>query len=180
MKSRKVYFENVPNIGDLKIDEVFFDFEYVPILFSCIDNNNNLYLCVCAEIRKTQQWVISPISSKLLIEMLQDKITIFQAFELSYNSKIFAEYSKDSGITYKSIEFQGLDLLLLPEKDEYLEDEESFVEYINSLNDNYQTISLNYSISDNGGNNEDIDISIKNKCEYYAINDEKIIIKKRN
>lgn len=41
MKFTEPYFENICNIGDLFLDEIFFEFESIPVLFLCRDKSNN-------------------------------------------------------------------------------------------------------------------------------------------
>ena len=61
MKNDSAYFKNIFHIGDMYLDHVFFEFEYEPIIFTCTDSNNSLYLCLCSEIRYVQRWIITKI-----------------------------------------------------------------------------------------------------------------------
>lgn len=159
MLKNKIYFNDVPDVEKLYLDEVFFEFENIPILFSCVDIYEKYYLCICSEIRKIQKWVITPISSELLIKMLKDKITIYEAFKESIENKIIAQYNRATDISYKKVKFVDIEECDLPDKDEFLEDEDSFVDYINELasNKDYDFSSLNnhlmtYSTNDKNYN----------------------------
>ena len=46
-----LYFDNVVQVGQLYLEYVFFEFESEPILFTCHDQLNQTYLCLCSDIR---------------------------------------------------------------------------------------------------------------------------------
>jgi len=161
MKEKKIYFKNIPDVGNLNLDRILFEFEYTPIIFTCRDLKNDFYLCLCADIRKIQEWIITPISPELLKRMLKDKITIYDAFKLSDEKKIMAQYTKKDGISYKKVNFNNIDDMLLPDKDEFLEDEDSFSDYIEELEES----SLSYSLL----NNENLEVS-----SYSLLNNENL------
>ncbi|MBR2051689.1 MAG: hypothetical protein IJ961_04370, partial [Bacteroidales bacterium] len=75
-----IYFSNVTTIGDLRLDYVFFEFELEPILFTCVDNSNKTYLCVCSEMRHFQKWVLSECSLLSLAAMIDGKVDIASTF----------------------------------------------------------------------------------------------------
>lgn len=75
-----VFFRNITNIGDLCLDHIFFEFESEPILFTCTDNANKIYLCVCSEMRHFQKWVLSECSLLNLAAMIDEKIDITTTF----------------------------------------------------------------------------------------------------
>lgn len=134
MKIPSPYFKNLPNIGNLQMDFIIFEMDY-PILFTCKDSKGNLYLCVCCEVRENQKWVVSPIEVESLIGMLEDRVTIYDAFA-SGNGK---RYIVTWGFGYETehvdvVNFSGIDRLDLPAKGEYLEAEEhEFDDYIQLL-----------------------------------------------
>jgi|GEM_PF-3293783 len=68
------------DVGVFKIEKIFFE-SYYPILFSCRSGNDDLYLCVCCwrESDKTK-WLVTKTSSKTIINMLENKITLRDAF----------------------------------------------------------------------------------------------------
>ena len=75
-----VFFRNITNIGDLCLDHIFFEFESEPILFTCTDNANKIYLCVCSEMRYFQKWVLSECSLLNLAAMIDERIDITTTF----------------------------------------------------------------------------------------------------
>ena len=75
-----VYFENVIQVGKLYLEHVFYEFESEPILFSCVDEEKNLYLCLCSEIRYGQRWIIAKCSTDTLEAVVDGQIDIASAF----------------------------------------------------------------------------------------------------
>ena len=63
---------------ELYIDEVFVDFNELPIYFSCI-SDDKYYLALCCEY-DNQNYVLVESSSKEIVEMLTAKITIRSTF----------------------------------------------------------------------------------------------------
>lgn len=75
-----VYFENVIGIGDLYLDYIFYEFEYEPILFTCVDGKSNLYLCICSDIRCGQKWIITKCTITALKELIAEQMDIATVF----------------------------------------------------------------------------------------------------
>ena len=73
MKNHDEYFKNVCGIGTLYLDYVFYRFETEPIIFTCIDEKDDLYLCLCSEIRYGQTWIISKCTLERLKELIEQK-----------------------------------------------------------------------------------------------------------
>ena len=139
----KLYFKDIAYIGNLYLDKVFFEFEGIPIIFSCKDINGNYYLCHCNEIRGVQKWNIVKTSKSIIIDMLTDKITVYEALKKSSLKVICAEYKRSySKIKTVICNFEDIDEADLPDKDEYLEEYEAFKDYINKLRS-----ELTFSIS---------------------------------
>lgn len=63
---------------ELYLDEVFVDFNGLPIYFSCV-SNNQYYLCLCCDY-DNQNYVIVESSAKEIAEMLNGKITMRDTF----------------------------------------------------------------------------------------------------
>ena len=83
MNYPKPYFSDIPGVGCLDIDYIFFEAE-CPILFTCIDLEENLYLCICCDIRDEQRWIISPTTADKLIKLIKNKISLFDAFHSDF------------------------------------------------------------------------------------------------
>lgn len=75
-----LYFNNVVQVGKLYLEHIFYDFETEPILFSCIDEKKNLYLCLCTDIRYGQKWIVTPCSIAVLRALLNEEMDIASAF----------------------------------------------------------------------------------------------------
>lgn len=110
------YFENICDIGDLFLDEIFFEFETEPILFLCRDKSNNMYFCLCSEIRKVQGWTICKISSNILTDVVDGNITIREAFKLSGEDLYIVHYTKADGLSSKQASFDEINEDDLPEE----------------------------------------------------------------
>lgn len=129
----KVYFTNVPNIGDLSLEKVLFSYENIPIVFICKNNMNEKFLCLCNDVIEEECWMVSKISVSKLLDILYDKITIFNAFKTSDNNIIIATRSQDH-IIYQEKAFDEIDELDLPDENEYLEMQQYLKDYISDLN----------------------------------------------
>ena len=73
----EIYFENVPEIGDLAIEHIFYEYEE-PILFVCMDRSQARYLCSCSKIG--QQWLVGSITAAELVKIIDRRISLSDAF----------------------------------------------------------------------------------------------------
>jgi len=116
MKNRDLYFREINEIGDLYLDFVFVEYEE-PILFTCIDNKSNLYLCLCSEIRGEGRWIITPTEVCVIKDMIQNNITIYDALKATTSYKYILEwkngYEKEIS---KKIEFELIKYLNFQKK----------------------------------------------------------------
>lgn len=134
MKIPNPYFTDVPKFGDLHVDEILLEDVY-PILFTLKNEDGELFLCLCCEIRNEQRWILNPISNKNLIALLTNMLTIRKAFTDGAENKIVAvrDYSTEQD-TFKIIPVQKLDPDDLPSEDELLDaDDGEFNDYIERL-----------------------------------------------
>ena len=61
-------------------DRILFEGAY-PILFTCKNENDDLFLCVCCQFSGgIKKWLIVKSSANTIIKMLKDEITIRDAF----------------------------------------------------------------------------------------------------
>lgn len=134
MKKNDVYFKNLDYLGDLNIDYIIFDYEY-PVLFTCLDNKNNLYLCVCCDIRNEQRWIITTINEDTLINMLSDKITIRDAFVIEkFDHYLVKYYGPNKPEECIKVFVSDIPTEDLPMEEEVIEaDEGEFDQYIEVL-----------------------------------------------
>lgn len=131
---KEAYFNDIDG-KKLYIDYIIFEYDY-PILFVCIDKNNDLYLCHCYEIRGKQEWIISKTNREIIIGLLTDKITIFDSLNSPFGKNYIVTWSyEDKKETCNKVKFEEIDEMNLPEKDSFYESEEhEFDEYIKILN----------------------------------------------
>ena len=116
-----LYFKNVVNIGDLFLEYIFFDFEREPIVFTCVDNFNNLYLCTCADIRYGQKWIISKCSITTLKNLILGGIDIATAMRVP--NKLTIIYANVQGVEQSwIINTSDIDELDLPEEGVFFEE----------------------------------------------------------
>ena len=72
-----IYFSDVLGIGNLYIEHVFYEYDE-PVLFVCIDKNNNRYLCSCS--RLSEQWLIGRAADEQIIDVIDKALTLDEAF----------------------------------------------------------------------------------------------------
>ena len=125
-----IYFKNIWRWGNLCIDHIFVAFEAEPILFTCINERNDLYLVLCNEIRAEYRWLIVPISTyglRMLIEKKEDLFTAFYKNEVV----VIVTMDYDGNERYKKVSKDTIDNIELPESGLYLRcNERDALEYL--------------------------------------------------
>ena len=110
-----LYFDNVIQIGKLYLEYVFYEFESEPILFTCIDEEKKLYLCLCSEIRYGQKWVVTECSIMQLKALIEEEVDIASVF-LSGPRIIAIEMDLQGNESSSLIENNKIDRLDLPKE----------------------------------------------------------------
>lgn len=166
MNIPKPYFKNVPNYGDLDMEQIIVEYLY-PLLSVLKDHQNNRYVCMCFDTRGSQQWLIAPISTDNLVKLLNDKITLDYPFKKCKSKVIFAERNYETKLeTFKLFSPESIPQEYLPEENEYLESEDDeWEEYINEIKSNEKLIK------DNNILKESISIHIKKDLVRFTISD---------
>ena len=124
------YFKGLQVLGDLAIDYILFKVDF-PVLFTCENKNNKLYLCLCCDIRKEQRWIITGTTTDVIIQLLSNKLTIQDAF-LNSGSNIFTITKQLKTEDY--IVEDSYDILDLPTMKEYIDaDSDDLESYILTL-----------------------------------------------
>ncbi len=86
------YF-NFKQTGELKLDIIIFE-SYYPILFTCINKNNDVFLCVCCQADSNiKKWLMTDVSPKTVIELLSNEITLRNSFLKDSGSKYSIIYN---------------------------------------------------------------------------------------
>lgn len=120
------YFQDVPNIGNLKL-EYYFYFLSRPVLFVCTDKNKNIdgsenyYLCSCYEMTEKLGWLIAGISKKLLLDMINNKISLRDTFNQCPKKYVATFNAGDK--SEKIVEVNEFDEDILPVINTYLDRE---------------------------------------------------------
>ena len=117
----EIYFDKVVQIGRLYLDYIFFEFESEPILFSCVDDEKKLYLCLCSEIRYGQKWIVTECELSTLKALINEKIDIASAFLLK-NKVIIIDMNLQGGESSYIIASDEVDRLDLPKEGTYIKD----------------------------------------------------------
>ncbi len=127
----KIYFEKVPVIDSLQLEKILFSYENIPILFICVDKNNIRYLCLCDDLIDEESWIIVPIPTDTLLDVLNNKITVLSAFK--DRKIIIANRGFDEDVKYSIEEYNKIDPDELPLSDQYLEMKEYLSDYIDEI-----------------------------------------------
>lgn len=114
-----IYFDNVIQVGKLYLEHIFYEFESEPILFSCVDENKNIYLCLCSEIRYSQRWLVSKCSITVLKALIEEEIDIASAI-LSAPKVIVIDMDLHGHESSCIIERDKIDRLDLPKEGTYI------------------------------------------------------------
>lgn len=115
----ELFFKDVDEIGNLYLDYIFYEFEYEPILFVCVDDNNKLYFCLCSDIRFGQRWIIMKADILLLNELIEEKVEIAKAF-LGAKNLIVYTMNLDGKEESAVVDVNTIDRLDLPKEGTYL------------------------------------------------------------
>jgi len=116
---------SIDKLGQLMIDKIFFETNY-PILFTCVNEKNDLFLCVCCQNNiDAQKWLITRTTAGIIVDMLEDKITLREAF-LQYRDVQYVVIDDYSDITISNgdEEYWNDNSIYLPDKGEYIEAED--------------------------------------------------------
>lgn len=113
---------DIDNLGQLTIDKVFFENTY-PILFTCVNEKNDLFLCVCCQNNiEAKKWLVTKTTAEIIINLLEDKMTLRDAF-LQYSNFQYVVIDDYSNITSSNgdEEYWNDNSIYLPDKGEYIE-----------------------------------------------------------
>lgn len=64
----KSYFKQ-----DLTIERTFLEYDEIPLLCACLDEEGNRYFCNCTEFRTYEKWAIYPVNTLQLLKMVKMK-----------------------------------------------------------------------------------------------------------
>lgn len=122
-------FSNVPRFKNISLDKVLFESKY-PVMFTC-KNDNEIYLFICCLVNSNSiKWIGTKTNYDILIAMLENKVTIRNAFLSVTDEKIVIEYDGDK-VTYSILKSDNIQKDLLPTAGEYMDAEDD--EYIREI-----------------------------------------------
>lgn len=174
---------NLKYLGYLKIDKVFFEASY-PILFTCRNQREDLFLCSCCTVRKNlKKWLVTQTTPEIILKLLKDEITIRDSFLNKTEEKYSIILENDEYKVIKKDEFDwSEESYYLPDPNEYMEAEEDEfeeeIEYYENINKeitkeikytlNYKQIMEQYEIIlDEISLTEKIENKSKNNMKQY-------------
>lgn len=129
MDKENLFFKSL----NLYIDEVFVEEKY-PILFTCRNKSDSLFICVCYEIREKLQFIVSKNTKENIIDMLKNKITLREVFDSPFDKVFLVDCYKSNFEFTTKVKYKDIDSDLLPIEGTYLESEEGeFKDYILKL-----------------------------------------------
>lgn len=110
-RGERVFLNKSEVNPQLDYDLVLLDDTY-PVLFTCVDREDNLYICSChCATSKRKEWIIAQTSPQKVIELLTDKITIREIFDScqrkSYIATRYADKPEPVVETVKISEIPG-------------------------------------------------------------------------
>lgn len=89
----EAYFTDIPNIGDLSLEHVFYEYEE-PILFVCTDAAGKRYLCSCC--RLSENWIIRQTDEAALINMIDNRISLDAMFRFHDSKTLFLSWDGEA------------------------------------------------------------------------------------
>ncbi len=121
MKIEKI-FRKIPDFQGIVLDTILFEGKY-PVLFTC-KNDKDIYLFICY-IANAQKigWIGTKTTYENLIDLLENRITIRNAFLNITNSKFMIEYDGEE-VQYNLKKSDEIPENILPTAGEYMDAEE--------------------------------------------------------
>ena len=125
-------------------DQILLDYIY-PVLFTCIDDFDNMYLSVCydAEVSKTC-WLLAKVSPDQVISLLENRVTIRELFECKDLWYICKYANSSEKYVEKIKDYKNFDQDAFPAKGEYMDaEEDEFLEEIELFRNRISSESYN-------------------------------------
>lgn len=135
-------------LGCIYLRYVFVYFEEEPLIFISINDKNDLFLCLCYDIRNKQDWVMSKTNIKIIKQLIYRDISIYEAFKAVDDNKWLISYNgKDTSII--NVLFNSIDNdSILPPKNLKLKvfDVYDELNFINTLENGNTNVMINENI----------------------------------
>lgn len=174
---KKIFLENVTDLGDLYYMANLYEYEGIPICFLCENKSGAIVLGHCCEVRDLRRWILVKVNLTNLKQLAQREISLHSALTLN-KTVVEAEYNYETKKSTSEVkQIHEVDQLNLPEQDIFLEAFEqealfSFLEekiYITEIVVNVKASDKEFYRPFNKNNNS-----------YYKLaeNDERLLSKK--
>lgn len=130
------YFDNIIGIGKLFIDFIFVQYESEPILFTCIDENSEHYLCICTEIRFRKRWIVARSNPGWITKLIKHEVDIATAMT-RFDRVIVIEEDLHGNETSRELRINDLTAYDLPRSGTMLHiyDPDGIQKYLDLLNE---------------------------------------------
>lgn len=140
---------SIKEMPGLELECILFEGNY-PIAFTCTDKECKVYLFICYEVNsEAVRWIASETSYEILISMLEDKITIRDAFLAKSEKKYMIEFNGDfNKIKVEYVDRDKLNSSILPTEGEHMEaDDDEFEEEISMFRQksNFKQLAYNFT-----------------------------------
>ena len=89
----EIYFTNIPDVGDLSLEHVFYEYEE-PVLFVCTDASGKRYLCSCC--RLSENWIVRQVDEALLVDMIDNRVSLDNMFRFPDNKTLFLSWNGET------------------------------------------------------------------------------------
>lgn len=73
----------------MTIERTFLEYDEIPLLCACLDEEGNRYFCNCTEFRTYEKWAIYPVNTLQLLKMVKNEVTLGNAFGSSATVYVF-------------------------------------------------------------------------------------------
>lgn len=127
---------HLENIGYLTLQKVLIEFD-IPSLFVCNDENDKTYLCLCTDSSNyPYHYLIVETDKKTLIEMLKNKITMYEAFKAKGENAYISKRNTQQLVESETLKIKIKDVkdMDLPLKGAYFELSNRYIKkYIQEL-----------------------------------------------
>lgn len=115
-------FRKVSAFSGIILDKILFEGEY-PVLFTC-KKDDDIYLFICCMVSASKvEWIGTKTDYDTLIGLLENKITIREAFLNVTDEKYLVKYD-GSEVFYTETKAENIPDKLLPSAGEYMDAEE--------------------------------------------------------
>jgi len=125
-------FIKLEKYGQLYVDKVLFE-SYFPIIFTCINDNKDIFICVCCQNNeKGCKWLLGRTNGISIVRALRDEITIRQLLLECSSGKISVDYAENGYVVAYNNSDWDENSPYLPKEDSYMFAEDGeFEEEIN-------------------------------------------------